>query len=558
MPDSPNKLFQFWQELKRRKVVRVITIYAAAAFVILQLVEILAPSLRLPEWTMNFILVLLIVGFIIAVILSWIYDINPEVGLEKTKPVISKKKEEITTTSTGWKIATYISILIILSFVALFITNGVRRSSDMSKLEKSIAVLPFENWNYDEEYSHLGDAMADEIILQLQYIDQFDRILSRTSTIQYKNSEKSIPVIAEELGVNYIITGSIQPQKEEVSIRVQVIRGIEEDHIWGDEFNGRWEDIFKIQDDIAIKVAKELKTVLSPKELERIEKKPTEIIKAYDLYLLGKNYLNKRTAEDLELSIQYFMEAIILDESYARAYTGLADAYIIGADWNFLIPETAYQRAHELAQKAIKLDDQIAESYTTLAAVIDILEFDYNKVESLYLSAIRLNPNHAGGYYGYALFLTRLRRYEEAISNMNRAIELDPLSPAIIYNSGFIYYLSGDCDKSLSQLRETLKIDSLFKPVSFQMFLCQFQKGNITEAISHYNKLVVNEPACIDFTKKANVIYIESGKDELLKYIIESELKSSDPSTRILAILYSLSGDKEKALSAGCIDYISK
>jgi TolB-like protein len=154
--------------------------------------------------------------------------------------------------------------------IVFHILSTSNRSKEISNLEKSIAVLPFENMSVDEEYSHMGDAITDEIILELQKINEFDRVLSRSSTMQYKDNRPTIPEIAEKLGVNYIIEGSIQRHKEDVSIRVQLIRAKHEDHVWGDEYDGKWEDIFSIQDEIALKVADELKAVLSPEEIKHI------------------------------------------------------------------------------------------------------------------------------------------------------------------------------------------------------------------------------------------------------------------------------------------------
>ncbi|MEA1887807.1 MAG: hypothetical protein U9N72_11425, partial [Bacteroidota bacterium] len=254
MPDQSDKPASFWQELKRRRVIRIIPVYAAAAFVILELVDIIAEPLGLPDWTLNLVLVLLGIGFVISVILSWVYDFTPE-GIQKTKSVSAIKAGKREKVPTGWKISTYVSVLIIIAFVLFYIISSIKKSSEISILERSIAVLPFENWNSDEEFIHLGDAITDEIIMQLQYIKEFDRVLSRSSTMQYKSNRPSITEIGEDLGVNYIVEGSIQRKDDDVSIRVQVLRAVEEDHIWAEEYDGKWSDIYDIQDDIAKNVA---------------------------------------------------------------------------------------------------------------------------------------------------------------------------------------------------------------------------------------------------------------------------------------------------------------
>ncbi len=326
MPDKSNNPFKFWEELKRRKVVRVVTVYGAAAFVIIELINNITEPLSLPEWVPTLFIVLLTIGFLITIVISWIFDITPE-GVQKTKPKSQVKTNEKQVASRGWKISTYISGLVIVAFVLIYIVSSIKQSTDISKLEKSIAVLPFENWNSEAEYAHMGDAITDEIILELQKIKEFDRVLSRSSTMQYKENRPTIPEIAEKLGVNYLIEGSIQRHGEDVSIRVQVIRAKNEDHIWGDEFDGKWKEIFSIQDKIALQVAKELKAVLSPEAIEQIEKEPTENLEAYDLYLKGRYFWNKRTETGILEAIGIFSVAIEKDSTYALAWAGLADCY---------------------------------------------------------------------------------------------------------------------------------------------------------------------------------------------------------------------------------------
>jgi len=310
MPNSSNKITQFWLELKRRKVVRRNMVYAASGFVILELVSIIAEPLGLPDGTLKVVFILLCLGFVISIILSWFYDFTPD-GLEKIKSANEYEEASVEKPSRliAWKIATYISIVIIVGFIIFNIAVGPNRAEYLTDLEKSIAVLPFENMSVDEEYSHIGDAITDEIILELQKIKEFDRVLSRTSTMQYKDNRPTIPEIAEKLGVNYIIEGSIQRHREDVSIRVQVIRAEHEDHIWAEEYDGKWEDIFSIQDEMALKVANELKTVLSPEEIDEIGG-DSNIIKALTLMkavekTLVKKFGAKRKLEDTNDIIYY-------------------------------------------------------------------------------------------------------------------------------------------------------------------------------------------------------------------------------------------------------------
>ena len=323
MPDSPNKLSQFWQELKRRKVLRVITVYAAVAFIILQLVEILAPSLRLPEWTMNLILVLLIVGFIIAVILSWIYDVHPEGGIVKTEPAKKISEESVLPSSKSWKIATYISFVVI---VALIVLNIIPRTGKKEILDKSIAVLPFINDSQDKDNEHLINGIMEDLLINLQSIKEL-RVPGRTSIEQYRNNPKPIPEIASELNVVYILEGSGQRYGKKIRLRVQLVEGATDKHIWADSYDeeiNEPEDIFRIQSKIAKSIAAELQAVITPEEKEIIEKTPTTSLTAYDFYQRGREkYIQYRLDDDnieaLKRAEELYHKALDYDSAFAQA-----------------------------------------------------------------------------------------------------------------------------------------------------------------------------------------------------------------------------------------------
>ena len=201
-------LSQFWHELKRRKVVRVITVYAAAAFVILELTDIVAPSLGLPDWTLNLIIILLCVGFLIAIILSWIYDIHPEGGIVKTEPIHKVKSENIPKSTNSWRIATYVSVVLIIGLIAFNIFTGNRGARIDESLAKSIAVIPFHNYSGNPDMDYLCQGLTDEIISHLFKVESFDEVRSLTSVLPYKDSDLSAIEIAEELSVNFILEGS--------------------------------------------------------------------------------------------------------------------------------------------------------------------------------------------------------------------------------------------------------------------------------------------------------------------------------------------------------------
>jgi TolB-like protein/Flp pilus assembly protein TadD len=542
----PNKLSQFWQELKRRKVVRVITVYAAAAFVLLELVDIVSPSLRLPEWTMNLIIVLLIVGFIITVIVSWIFDIHPEGGIVKTEPAHKLSKEDKLVSSRGWKIASYISFVVIVGLIVLNIIPRSGKSKEISILEKSIAVLPFDNMSVDEEYSHMGDAITDEIILELQKIKEFDRVLSRSSTMQYKDNRPTIPEIAEKLGVNYIIEGSIQRHKEDISIRVQVIRAKNEDHVWADEYDGRWEDIFSIQDEIAFKVANELKTVLSPEEIEQIEKKPTENPEAYNLYLKGRYFWNYRTEETLLKAIEFFIQAVKQDSNYALAYVGLADSYAM-LPWYALPSNPAYSlKAEQAALKALEIDNSLAEAHASMGH-INYNAWKFETAEKEYLKAIELDSEYATAHHWYAMLLNCKGRYDQAINEILKARNLDPLSLVINRNVGVIYISARQYDNAIEALNKVIEIDPEFPHLQHNLARAYLYKGMYENALSAIQK---NEDK---FKVWRGIIYAQMGHLDKANQILDElilDSKSIYISPFDLALLHFSLGSEEQGFSS--------
>ncbi|MDT8402713.1 MAG: hypothetical protein RQ743_13555 [Bacteroidales bacterium] len=457
-----NKLLTFWKELKRRNVVRVITVYAAAAFVILELVSIIVEPLRLPEWTLPFIIVLLCVGFIIAVILSWIYDITPD-GIEKTveteKPIDEKPLESYR--GKGWKISTYVSLLVIIALITFHLVSKNSEKGSRPELETSIAVLPFENWNSDEEYYYLGDAITDEIILQLWHSNAFDRVLSRSSTMQYKQTRPAVPAIALQLGVNYIIEGSIQRQKNNVSVRVQVIRAADEDHIWADEFTGEWQDIHTIQDNIALKVAEELKIALTPLQMEKIEEVPTYNLEAYDYYLLAEHLRSQKTPESLEKARLLFEKAIEADPRFIRAYTGLARCYGNLAFYGNTRPGEAYPLALKLARRALELDSLYGEAYDAIGAYELFYNYDFKAAEKNILRAMELDSNNLTIYKSLAELYFYKGEFQKAIEFDDRALQLHPFYPLEDGLYALHLYFANYPDSAISIIQEKIRRDTV-------------------------------------------------------------------------------------------------
>ena len=331
MAHKTNSFERFWKELKRRKVVHVITVYTATAFVILELVNMVARPLQLPDWTEAFVIVLLCIGFIIAVFVSWIYDITPA-GVKKTKPVSELKHVDHKTheVSRGWKIATYVSAVIIIALVTFNIVTRRNTYKDRMVSEKSIAVLPFKSLSDDPNNQYLADGIMDAILLHLSKIKDL-RVLPRTSVEQYRGTTKVAHEIGQELNVEYLLEGSFQKFGDNARLIVQLIRARNESHIWADEYNSKWSEIFSIQSGVAQTIVKELYASITPAEKGLIEKVPTSNLAAYDLYLKASNYKNEyqktRNIRSYQNAVTFYKAALAIDSAFAKAYTGLASAF---------------------------------------------------------------------------------------------------------------------------------------------------------------------------------------------------------------------------------------
>jgi TolB-like protein len=538
MPDKPSGFGQCWQELKRRKVLGVITVYAAVAFVILQLAEILVPSLGLPDWTIKFILVVLIVGFIIAIILSWIYDIHPEGGIVKTEPAHKIKEEDIPKSSNSWKIATFISVVIIVGLVIFHIVGDRKKAHDLSGLEKSIAVIPFINDSPDEENAYFINGIMDELIINLQSIKDL-RVPGRTSVEQYRKNPKPIPEISRELGVNYILEGSGQKYGNKFTLRVQLLEGAKGMHLWGESIDKEIESIenlSSIQSGIAISIADKLKSIITPEEKQLIEKVPTSSITANDLFQRGREeqnkfLLNNDNRDALERAEDFYYNALEYDSTFAQAYTGLAWVYWNKYYWKTFLSENFLDSALTLADIALTYDNQLSEAYLVRGRYY---WHHGNKEKAIneFNKAIKINPNYGlayvrkGSVYGEENLV-------KSIDNLHKGASLERgvLLPGIFRDLGFYYAASGFKEKAIYYYKEALKLDDDSLQYYYSLGHDEFNTRNYGKAIEFMNKCYA-----IDSNNRSVNFYLGQGHlwldryEEGLKYFknVENLLKTAD------------------------------
>jgi len=416
MPEQAKNPFRLWEELKRRKVIRVIPVYAAAAFVLLELVDIITEPFGLPAWTLKLAVVILSLGFVIAVILSWIFDITPQ-GVKKTGSVRKGKEqpEETPSKALGWKIATSISIVIIIGLLIVNIAGNRKPVEIDTSLGKSIAVLPFENFSADPDQEWMCDGLTDEIINHLYKIESFDKVVSLNTVLAYKNTDTKTPDIAWELKVNYVLEGTYKKIGDQLRVTAQLIEAKNDKHLWQNEYDRAYEEIIAIQADIALQIADHLKAFLTSSEKQNIQKVPTTSQEAFDL-LQQAQFLSFGSSFTPDVrALDLVLKAIELDPEYADAYAGagyytLATANYGGGEE---MQSTGWDALHYF-EKALEIDPDNAMAHIGMGTLYEWFIWDYIKAESEFLKAIELQPNNFFYYSQYGEFLVKRNRLEDA------------------------------------------------------------------------------------------------------------------------------------------------
>lgn len=549
MPDSPKKLSQFWQELKRRKVVRVITVYAAAAFVILELVDIITEPFGLPDWTLKLVVVLLCVGLIVSVILSWIYDIKPQGGIEKTQPAHELKKGDKSVDSNSWKIASYISFVVI---VALIVLHLIPRSNKKEALEKSIAVLPFINNSPDAENEYFIHGTMEAILDNLAKIEDL-RVVSLTSVLQYRGNPKPIPEIAKEMNVGYILEGSLQKDGDKIQLMLQLIDGVNDEHLWSSPYNREIEigQIFNLQSEIAELVAKEIEAVITPEEKQLIERRPTDNMEAWDLYLKAKYEFGTYTNSGTNRGFEYMKQAIALDSSFAHAYSGLASGHIGRASMYSaeLSALDAFAMAKPLIDKALALNPDLDEAHLWNGFYLLYNNWDFSGAEQEYKKAIvNDNPDALAVYVDLLNFTNR---HQEALVISER---LDQTNP---YYNGTrmilsLYYV-GEYETATEFAESRIELFNTYFTYDSYGFLL-LNTSRYPKSIELFQKAIelnsVRTPRMLGWMGAA---YAGLGEKEKSLELIEElkamrEQSAAESSAFFVAIIYSALEDKASAL----------
>jgi TolB-like protein/Tfp pilus assembly protein PilF len=356
-------------------------------------------------------------------------------------------------------------------------------------MQASIAVLPFVDMSPQKDQEYFCDGMAEELINALTKLEGL-RVVSRTSAFQFKGKAFDIRKIGEQLNVASVLEGSVRKTGDRLRITAQLINVVDGFHLWSEKYDREMKDVFDIQDEISRAIVDALKIKLVGEAATRLVKRYTENLEAYTLYLKGRYYWNKRTEPGLTKGIEYFEKAITKDPGYALAYAGLADCYNVISHYGAVPPKASVPKAKIAAIKALEIDDALVEAHTSLAFALYNYDFAWLAAEKEFQRAIALNPNYATAHHWYAIYLATRGRLEEAIAEMQRARELDPLSLIINTEVGWMLYFGRHYNQAIEQYQKTLEMDPSFAVAHWGLGLAYQQKAMPQEAIAEFQKAI--------------------------------------------------------------------
>jgi TolB-like protein/DNA-binding winged helix-turn-helix (wHTH) protein/Flp pilus assembly protein TadD len=444
-----------------------------------------------------------------------------ELGDPASKPAILKRLA----LSPAWKISVFVLVLLLASMAAwkLYFSNRP------PPVIRSLAVLPLESLSGDASQDYFADGMTDELISDLGQISAL-RVISRTSVMVYKHARKPLPQIARELNVDAVVEGTVLRSGNRVRITAQLIEASTDKHLWSESYDGELRETLTLQNNVARAIADQIRINLNPTEQAALKKVADVDPEAYESYLKGRYFWNKRTADGLSKAIDYFSEAIQRKPDYAQAYAGLADSYALAGDWKYglLAPKQAYPKAKAAAAKALALDDTLGEAHISLAFCLENFDWDWESAGREFTRGIELSPRYAIGHEWYGWHLAALGRHGEAIAEVEKAVSLDPLSPSIGADLAEEFLVAHRFDEAIRQIRKTIILEPFFGPGHYVLGQALVQQHDYNEAIAELQKAIELSPGSTAFTANLAYAYAVSGmRDEAAKKL--NDMKNGSP-----------------------------
>jgi TolB-like protein/Tfp pilus assembly protein PilF len=537
----------FFAELKRRNVYKVAIAYGVVAWLLMQVASQIFPFFEIPNWAVRLVVLLLILGFPIALVLAWAFELTPE-GIKLTES--ADREAAKPSRNRAW---IYVVILAAALSVGLFFVSRYTASNQVMTSvlpEKSIAVLPFDNQNRDPDTDYLSDGIPESIINSLSQLSQL-KVMARSAVFQYKGKEVDPRKVGRDLGVRAVLMGRLIQQGNNLTIRTELVNVSDGTELWGQQYNRKLADVFAVQEEIAKEISEKLRLKLTGAEKQQLAKRPTENLKAFQYYMQGRSVSQTNTREDMLAATRYYEKALEEDRNYALAYAGLANAYAGLGALGYIAPIEGRRKAEEAAHKALALDENLGEAHAA-AGFSDTVFAPYNfsQGDRELRRAIELSPSLAQPHLFLGISLARQGRMDEAFEECLKARELDPLSSIIARNVGSPYYLKRDYARALELLHQANELGPAFT-TTWEVGV-YIQNKLFNETLAQLEKAKgerKNDPILI---YDAGMIYAAQGKRaEALQVIKElEEISGANLDQGLwIAKIYATLNDKEPAFS---------
>lgn len=414
-----------------------------------------------------------------------------------------------------------------------------------------LAVLPLDNLSGDADQEYLSDGLTEEMTTQISRLQPARLgVIARTSSMTFKDAKKTVREIGRELGVDYVLEGSVRRHEDRVRVTAQLIQVSDETHLLAESYDRDLRDILSLQSDVARAVADEIRIKLTPEEASRLGSTPSLDPEAHDAYLRGRYYWNRGELEDIEKARQYFEQALAKDPRYARAHAALADYYSALPFYDDSAPNDVFPKAKAAVARALELDDSLAEAHAALAYIQTYYDWDWTAAGHEFEHALVLDPNDASLRHRYSRYLSSLGRIEEALAQMEHARELDPLSLIIKANVGVIYYFGRRYDQTIEQLDKIAKEEPEFPVAHWGLGLAYEQKGMMEQALAAFQKAVELAPRGTNFLASLGRAYAVMGKTQEARKILDElvlRAKSKRISAYQIALVHVGLGEKDRA-----------
>jgi len=560
-----SRLQQLIHEIHRRSLWQVLGIYLIGSWLVLQVVDTLAGALHLPDWAPPLALFLLIIGLPIVLATAFIQE-----GAARTPPEQAGNGDDRSAEPDRgtqhrlftWRNAILGGIgaaLLWGGFAAGWFLFGrgsevstaaaeLSRAAEAAAIDlRSIAVLPLVNRSAVQEDEFFVQGIHDDILTQLSQIDSLT-VISRTSVMQYEGTTKSMREIAGELGVGTVLEGGVQRAGDRVRVNVQLIDASTDRHLWAESYDEELTtaNIFAIQSDIARKIAAALQATLAPEVEARIEARPTESLEAYDLYTRGRYLTNRSvTREDLESAADLYRQAIAADPAYALAHVGLAATYDFLWRQGLLAAEEALPQARAAVERALELDETLAEAHAALGLVLRA-ELRFEEAEREFQRALELNPGSADVHLQYSQLLLDLARYEESVLENRRAVELDPLSMTNRVSLAARLMFTRDYDTSIDESLRILELEPENSGAYYFLAAAYTMNGQHEEGLAAIRRSIELNPENLFGPPLLAWMHARAGQRDKALEVLE-QVEEQGPMLKELAIVYGELGDLDRA-----------